>query len=619
MPIEHDNEKSITAIRKRAQELADSPELRGDPWEAEILAALSDGTLRFDTLDDETLDRCIQTLGIEAVVDALVEAGKKKMPAHEDQKVKVAEMPVRIREKVARQGQQMATGKGVTWMRWGWLAAAAAVILAAGIWYRTNGPGKGPRSNAPTNFALEWPPNAPFDLSSHRTWGQPNSPLAQNMPDFSKSTSTLGPGGGDERYTPWRLATVIVKSPEGWGSGTFISADGWLLTNYHVVANSAQRAALTGSPVALDIITARMTDGRMKAQPAVKATVYRVDPTHDLALLKLQSMPAGLTKVPYFKFGQSVQDGEGCFVIGSQDNGPAWWVRSGNVSQEFDFPEDLSQFAAGAASAGASIDRDRATVIVTDTRIAPGDSGGPLLNSNGELIGLTFATSANESAGSVGWHIALKHLQAFTATFPTQPEGVPFDPWTAGLPEASVLEPQLSDANHDGRIDSLIYRYASSEASGGNQPQAVAMTDFIDFTQSAHSDDPLDLVPKGLWGMETRGHYRFDVFLTVRADGNTAVGYTNRDGIVDEIRISTTSTQRENSSVIWRRNSSGQWHSEVPPTPTPLFDVARIGRGNIGLLETIAGQILGGSADHQSRGNGSSQPAQGVNRPPNKM
>jgi hypothetical protein len=410
---------------------------------------------------------------------------------------------------------------------------------------------------------------------------------------------------------------VIVKSREGWGSGAFISPDGWLLTNYHVVANSAQQAALTGSPVVLDIITARMTDGRMKAQPAVKATVYRVDPTHDLALLKLQTLPAGLAKVPYFKFGQSVEDGESCFVIGSQDNGPAWWVRSGNVSQEFDFPEDLSQFAAGAASPGANIDRDRATVGVTDTRIAPGDSGGPLLNSSGQLIGLTFATSANASAGSVGWHIALKHLQVFTASLPAQPEGVPFDPWTAGLPEASVLEPELSDANHDGRIDSLIYRYASSEGGEGSAAKPVAMTDYIDFTQSARSDDPLNLVPKGLWGMENRGHFRFDIFLTVRADGTTAVGYTNRDGIVDEIRIS--SSQRENSNVIWRRNASGQWHAETPSTPTALFDVTRIGRGNIGLLETIAGQILGGSADHQSRGNGSPQPAQGVNHPPNKM
>lgn len=615
MPFEHDNEKSIAAIRKRAQELADSAELRGSPPEVEILAALRDGTLRFDRLDDETLDRCIQTLGIEAVVDALIGGSGEMAGGSEAQGSKVTEMPARLRERMAMHGQMKAAPKGVGWMRWGWMAAAAAVILAVGTWYMTIGPGKGPGPSHPEKFALQWPANAPIDLSSRRTWGQPNSPLAQNMPDFNKGVATLG--GGDEKYTEWRLATVIVKSPEGWGSGAFISPDGWLLTNYHVVANSAQRAALTGSPVVLDVITARMTDGRMKAQPAVKATVYRVDPTHDLALLKLQTLPAGLTKVPYFKFGQTVEDGENCFVIGSQDNGPAWWVRSGNVSQEFDFPEDLSQFAAGAASPGANIDRDRATVVVTDTRIAPGDSGGPLLNSSGELIGLTFATSANESAGSVGWHIALKHLQAFTASFPTQPEGVPFDPWTAGLPEASVLEPQLSDANHDGRIDSLIYHYATSEGGEGSAPQAVAMTDFIDFTQSARSDDPLNLVPKGLWGMETRGHFRFDIFLTVRADGTTAVGYTNRDGIVDEIRIS--SSQQENASVIWRRNPSGQWHAETPPAATPLFDVTRIGRGNIGLLETIAGQILGGSADHQSRSNGASQPAQGVNRPPNKM
>lgn len=617
MPIEHDIRKSLAAIRERARQLAGSKETQTTPAETEILAALREGTLRFDTVDDGAFERCIRTFGIDSVVDALLsgsEAGEKASEAT------VISFEERSQQLKAASAGQVTGARKIMGLPSNWLAVAAAIVLAVSVVYLTlyaPGPSSEPTGGNPT-FALQWPPSGSVDLSSTKTWGSSGSPLAKNMPDYAKGSATLG--AGDERYTAWRLATVIVRSPDGWGSGAFISPDGWLLTNYHVVANSAQTAAITGSPVVLDIITARMTDGRLKPQPALKATVYRVDPVHDLALLKLQSLPPGLSQVAYFKFADDVKDGESCFVIGSQDNGPAWWVRSGNVSQEFHFPDDLSQFAAGAASPFANIDRDHAMVVVTDTRIAPGDSGGPLLNSDGQLIGLTFATSANESAGSVGWHIALKHLKAFTATFPTQPEGVPFDPWTAGLPEASLLEPQLRDVNRDGRPDTLIYRYAvpSHEQEGGEQ-QAVAMTAFVDFSQSAKAGDDSELVPRGIWGMEDRGKFRFDVFMTVRADGTTAVGYTNRDGIIDEIRVA--APHSEQAGVVWRRSASGQWQAQA--ASTSLIDASRVGNANLGMLQTIATQIWGqGQASGENpRPQPSQQPQQpqGQNRQPNKM
>jgi hypothetical protein len=219
----------------------------------------------------------------------------------------------------------------------------------------------------------------------------------------------------------------------------------------------------------------------------------------------------------------------------------------------------------------------------------------------------------------VGWHIALKHLRSFIANLPTQPEGVPFDPWTAGLPESTVLEPQLVDANHDGRIDSLVYRYTMpgrGEAGGSAQP--IALTDFIDFSQSTHSDNQLERVPEGLWGLESRGQFRFDVFLTVRADGTTAAGYTNREGTVDEIRIA--HSQQETASIVWRRDQTGQWHVETPTTSMPLIDATRIGSTNLGTLQAIANQILGASSsDRRSRDNGKSHPPEGADRRPNKM
>jgi S1-C subfamily serine protease len=442
-----------------------------------------------------------------------------------------------------------------------------------------------------SKLAFAWPSTPPFDPQTLRAWGRSRTPLAQALPDFSQTGgATLG-AGGDDRYMRWRQATVIVRLEDGWGSGAFISPDGWLLTNYHVIDHVAQAAAVSGEAAIAEIITPRIVDGRIRPAAPLKARVYRADPTRDLALLKLDALPAGQQTVPYFPMATAVEDGEDCFVIGSQNNGPAWWVRSGNVSQQFDFPEGLSQFAAGVASSSTNIDRDRATVIVTDTRISSGDSGGPLLNAKGELIGLTFATPANRSAGSVGWHIALRHLRDFAGSLPAQPEGVPFDPWTAGLPGAAMLQPEVGDSDRDGRIDSLRYRYAvpsRDEGGADTRPRAVALTVFVDFGQRlAKPQQLLDQVPFGLWGMEDRGRFKFDLFVTTRADDVTVVGHTNAQGVVDDIRVGR--ARQETAAVVWRRGTSGRWSAAKPAAPVPLLDPSRLNPENMRMLQTIAG------------------------------
>jgi hypothetical protein len=321
-------------------------------------------------------------------------------------------------------------------------------------------------------------------------------------------------------------------------------------------------------------------------------------------------LPAGSQAVPYFPLATAVQDGEDCFVIGSQNNGPAWWIRSGNVSQQFEYPEGLSQFAAGVASAGSSIDRDRVTVIVTDTRISNGDSGGPLLNAKGEVIGVTFATPANRSAGSVGWHISLRHVRNFVGTLPKQPEGIPFDPWTAGVPAATMAQPELIDGDRDGRNDSIRYRYIvqPTDEGGDANPRAVALTTFVDFAQrDGRSEDGLDRVPLGLWGMEDRGRFRFDLFFTTRVDGVTAVGYTNPDGIVDEIRVGR--ARQEAANVTWRRGANGIW-TAVKPTGVSMIDSARVGPANLRTLQMMTGQ---GGAPPEARGPTISGSRQGPN------
>src|SRR5262245_8696932 len=104
----------------------------------------------------------------------------------------------------------------------------------------------------------------------------------------------------------------------------------------------------------------------------------------------------------------------------------------------------------------------------------------------------------------------------FIGDLPSAPEGVPFDPWTAGLPDAIALEPEFHSVDRDGRIDSLEYRYAEVDSTDRMRP--VAVTLYVDFKQrNTRSSGVRARIPSGLWGMEDRGGYRYDLFVTTRA------------------------------------------------------------------------------------------------------
>jgi hypothetical protein len=442
-------------------------------------------------------------------------------------------------------------------------------------------------------LALHWPATPPFEPVALKAWRLAQTSGAKGLPDFGASIGTLG-GSPGATFTPWRMATVILRSESGFGSGTLISADGWIVSNYRVVAEAAQRAAVAGKSATVEVITAQLVEGRLtRHDRSLKAALYRANPRLDLALLRLEALPEGANEMPHFPLGDPAQVGEECFVVGSRSEGPAWWVGSGNVTQELEYPQDVMQFLADVASDPAALERTRATVVVSDVLVAAGDAGGPLLNPKGELIGLTFAPAANLRAAPGGWHIALKHLREFVRERPARPEGVPLDAWTAGLPESTLLEPEMADGDGDGRIDSLRYRHASpaSEQAGATSPQPVAVVLFVDLQQrTGRAVDPLERVPTGLWGMEDQGRFRFDLFLLTRADGVTAVGYTKAQGVVDDIRVGRAGDSK--AKVLWLRGPNRQWQAHAPAADTPLLDPTRVGENNMRRLQAITRGFL---------------------------
>lgn len=154
----------------------------------------------------------------------------------------------------------------------------------------------------------------------------------------------------------------------GSGSGFIIDSSGYILTNYHVIENA-------------DRITVTLTDGRV-----LNGDVIGTDPAIDVALLKVLSA----TPLPVAPLGNSDQlrVGEWVCAIGN----PLGYVHSVTVG--------VVSFM-GRKLFDASLD----DYIQTDAAINFGNSGGPLLNTRGEVIGINAAISSR--AASIGFAVPI--------------------------------------------------------------------------------------------------------------------------------------------------------------------------------------------------------------------
>ncbi|HMP52900.1 MAG TPA: trypsin-like peptidase domain-containing protein, partial [Candidatus Melainabacteria bacterium] len=154
----------------------------------------------------------------------------------------------------------------------------------------------------------------------------------------------------------------------GAGSGVIIRSDGYVLTNNHVVRKA-------------DDIEVTLSDGRK-----FKGKVVGRDSFTDLALVKIEA-----NKLPIIRFGKSdqVKPGDWAIAIGNP-SGLDHTVTFGIIS-----------------ALGRSINAlgSNVELIQTDAAINPGNSGGPLLNIDGELIGLN--TAIQSGAQNIGFAIPI--------------------------------------------------------------------------------------------------------------------------------------------------------------------------------------------------------------------
>jgi serine protease Do len=174
----------------------------------------------------------------------------------------------------------------------------------------------------------------------------------------------------------------------GLGSGVIIDAEGYILTNEHVISDS-------------DKITVKLPDGR-----EFKGEVKGKDARSDLAIIKINAnnLPvASLGESDDLKIGQWVVAIGNPFGISLQNPEPT--VTVGVISAlHRTLGRSLAQ------------DRDYNDLIQTDAAINPGNSGGPLVNLKGEVVGINVAIlSASGGYEGVGFAIPVNSAKRITS------------------------------------------------------------------------------------------------------------------------------------------------------------------------------------------------------------
>jgi serine protease Do len=220
------------------------------------------------------------------------------------------------------------------------------------------------------------------------------------------------------------------------GSGVIISADGYIVTNNHVIGENV-RAASTE-------VTAALPDKR-----EVRGKIVGTDPATDIAVVKVNV--AGLPALPWGDSGQ-LKVGEWVLAIGSPFQ-LSQTVTAGIVS------------ATGRAQLGFA---DYEDFIQTDAAINPGNSGGALLNTRGELVGINTGIFS-QSGGYQGIGFAVpsnlaKKIVSDLITFGEVRRG------SIGYIGIEKLTPQLADEqgapNTNGALVSRMTRTSEAFQAG---------------------------------------------------------------------------------------------------------------------------------------------------------
>lgn len=176
------------------------------------------------------------------------------------------------------------------------------------------------------------------------------------------------------------LEDIEKKESKGQGTCFLISSDGYFITNFHCVENSKE-------------LTIKGIDGDFTTKYG--AVVVASDPSNDLALLKVNNKNLKLNNPPFAIRSTGIAQAEKVYAIGfphADAMGEEVKITEGIISSKSGAQGDVSKFQISAA-------------------VNPGNSGGPLIDEKGNVIGVIYAKST--IAEAAGYAIKSSYLETF--------------------------------------------------------------------------------------------------------------------------------------------------------------------------------------------------------------
>ena len=186
---------------------------------------------------------------------------------------------------------------------------------------------------------------------------------------------------------------TVVKNEDndswaGNGSGVLFNSMGFVLTNQHVVDGASSVSVVIG---------------KAGQQVEYEAGVVGVDADLDLALLKITDVAFGGVAAPPFSFQTRASVGEDIFALG-------YPMALSGLGAEMKYTD-------GSVSANSGFNGDMKTMQIS-VPLQEGNSGGPLFNAKGELIGITNAKIRSDIAENVSYAIKSLFVEAFLGSMP---------------------------------------------------------------------------------------------------------------------------------------------------------------------------------------------------------
>jgi serine protease Do len=154
-------------------------------------------------------------------------------------------------------------------------------------------------------------------------------------------------------------AVVQVRTPEGLGSGFFINADGYLITNFHVIEGETE----------ISVEVYHQNDGQLQRDTYKQVRIVAINKFHDLSLLHIEDKDAPKFKWVTLGSSDALSVGDSVFAIGS--------------------PLGLERTVTQGIISTKTRELEGELYLQTSTQINPGNSGGPLFNLAGEVVGVT--------------------------------------------------------------------------------------------------------------------------------------------------------------------------------------------------------------------------------------